>query len=523
MKNLTKILAVAIALIVIAACGPTKPAGSAPAAGGSSGPAPKIKFWSEMNPNVSAHHLNHGETEFAKEWQARTGIDVEFVHFTTDDSFTLLWASSLNDRPDIISYWWTNDYPGGLQGAMDDGNIIRLEEHWDICPNFEKWLDQNPNIMKAMQFPDGSFAGFPSVNGGTGELLQSQGLAIRKDLLDSMGLKVPTTIDEWENVLTEFKNAGLASPYCGSAGTGTATGAFGTAFSLGANDWYIDGTTIKYNVMEPSYKDYLALIKGWYDTGLLDADYMTMDNNTRTARVLDGTGGATTCYWSDMLVFNTDSEIDGFDMRPAPFPVLTAGQINDYSTMYFPYTGSGSLYACISNNKNIEYSCKFMDYLWSPEGIDLANWGIEGVSYTVQPNGTKKLTEIMLNPEEGWTSYQMRGKYMLSFGSGPYWQDPVIPTAGFVVEQQFEARDVWSKNATLAHTLPPFFRDNDVNEEFTTIMADVRTYLSESRDQFILGIKSLNDFDAYIEQARKLGYDRALEIQQDALNEYLKK
>ncbi|HML46425.1 MAG TPA: hypothetical protein PKE04_06720 [Clostridia bacterium] len=146
----------------------------------------KLTYWSELNANATAHYANMGDTPYAKEWQAKTGIEVEFVHSTTDDSFTLLMVSG--DVPDIVEYWWSA-YPGGASQALMDEMILPLSSLMDAyAPNFKRWMDEHPVIAQQIRWDDGTYVGFPSVNGDGSRVLVSQGLEVRADLLAQLGL-----------------------------------------------------------------------------------------------------------------------------------------------------------------------------------------------------------------------------------------------------------------------------------------------------------------------------------------------
>ncbi|HML47492.1 MAG TPA: hypothetical protein PKE04_12175, partial [Clostridia bacterium] len=75
----------------------------------------------------------------------------------------------------------------------------------------------------------------------------------------------------------------------------------------------------------------------------------------------------------------------------------------------------------------------------------------------------------------------------------------------------------------LDHLLPPIQRTPAEDEEFTRIMADVRTHIQESAQKFMLGTMSLDDFETYINQMKSLKVERAVEIMQAAYDRYMAK
>ena len=54
-------------------------------------------------------------------------------------------------------------------------------------------------------------------------------------------------------------------------------------------------------------------------------------------------------------------------------------------------------------------------------------------------------------------------------------------------------------------------------------MNEVNKYVYENMYAFISGSKSLDEFDAFVEQIKKMNIERALEIKQKGYDAYLKR
>ena len=476
-----------------------------------------LRYWNELNWNTGSHYANLGDTPYAKVWQERTGINVEFDHAATDDAFTLLMFS--NDLPDIIEYWWSA-YPGGILKAVEEGVIIPLNDLWDSAPLYRDWLDNHQLIAQQIVYPGDMWLGFPAVIGDGSTVVCSQGPCIRQDILDNLGLSMPETIEDWHSVLTAFRDSGIEAPLS----VGYNEHIFMRAYGLGGNEWYVDGAQIKYARFEPAYRDYMAMWSQWYSEGLIDKDCVTIDTDTRRAKLFDGTAAASVEYWSGMQATNMNGvEFDpNYNMMPAPFPKLQPGdRYNEYSNVENPHSPD-DVYTCVtSGSKYPEIAARLMDYLWGAEGNVYANWGVEGQTFEYGQGGSKHYTDFVLHNPDGWTIQEVVGGYMRSYSSGPYAQDPFISTEKFAFPQQVAAFEVWSKDATLEHILPPFTLTLEEAEEFSRIMVDVKTVADENSINFMLGTKSLDEYDAYIEQLRSLNIERAIQIQNDALQRYL--
>lgn len=163
-----------------------------------------LTYWSILNANVSSNYKSLADTPFAKELEKETGIKVEYLHpsSSANEAFNLMIASE--DLPDIIEYWWL-DFPGGPEQAIQNNIILRANDYIDkYAPNLKKFLQEHPEVDKMVKTDNGSYYGFPMIRGDE-LLLTFQGLAIRNDWLQEVGLEKPETIDEWYVVLEAYR------------------------------------------------------------------------------------------------------------------------------------------------------------------------------------------------------------------------------------------------------------------------------------------------------------------------------
>jgi len=475
-----------------------------------------LRYWNELNANIAANFSNWGDTPFAQEWQRRTGVNVEFIHSTTDDAFTLLWLSG--DIPDIVSFWWGSPF-GGMLGAIEEDVIIPLNELWDDVPLFRAYLDANPEIARMIVHPGGYYPAFPFILGGGEVLSVSQGLIIRQDLLDEAGLPMPVTIDDWTNVLRAFQAMGIESPLSTYYGEHIFPRAFGAP-----RGWHVYDGQVRFGQYMPEFRGYLEMMHMWYAEGLLDQDVAVRP--PAMAKMQDGSAAVVIGWWSDVQMANMNGPglTDNADYNAvgAPYPRLNAtDRYNQFANVGNPHNPIQIQTAVTRASRHPQIAARFMDYLWGEEGHLFANWGIEGITYTVDPAGGFQFTDYVFNNPNGWVAQQVRAAYSLSFGQGPYHQDSMIPIRGFAIPQQYDAFRTWSEGANLDHVLPPIMRTREEDTELGNIMAEVNTHVNESIIRFILGTRSLDEFDQFLDEMRRLNIERAIEIQQAALDRFL--
>lgn len=490
-----------------------------PADGGS------FTYWCELNTAVSPNFSNLGETPFAKNWMEKTGTQIEFLHPPTGqmkEQFSLIIADG--NLPDLMEYNWIVDYPGGPEKAIKDGVIIPLNDVFEkYCPNITKYLEEHPEIDKMIKTDEGNYYAFPFIRGDQ-RLCYTIGLMLRGDWLEELGLEVPETIDEWHTVLTAFKEKkGATAPYTFEYTNQMLLPADPFAFAYKTcRSFYIgDDGMVHFGAAEPGYKEYLTLMKQWYEEGLIDPDLPTMGFDQVSSKMTNGASGASIGWaggrlgaWTTAAQVNTPE----YKLVPAPYPTVNKGDFPEFGDFDSPYTGRASV-AITTCCKDIERAAKLMDYAYGEEGHLAFNFGVEGESYEMvdgYPTYTKK---IMESPE-GWPIAQAMAAYIRGNYNGPFVQDLRYVEQYYVLDEQKQTPEVWGATNAIKHVMPPVTPTAEESKEFSSLMNEINTYRDEMTLKFILGTSELDDFDMYVENLKSMGLERAIEIQNEALKRY---
>lgn len=474
----------------------------------------KLTVWGALNPNVAAVHADLGETKLAKELEERTGVEIEYLHppqGQENEQFNLMIGSG--ELPDIIERGWF-DYPGGQGKAVSDGAIIELNDLIDeYAPNFKKVLDSDPLIDKMSKTDDGKYCMFPFIRGDELNMVY-YGPVMRKDWLDDLALEVPTTIDEWYEVLTAFKTQKDASaPFLGNDIPRMAC-----AFDI-VDGFYLEDGAVKYGPIEPGYKDYLETMTKWYAEGLIDPDYSALDGTARDAKSTGGDSGAFFLYAGSGIqrYITTMADQDPkYDLVGVPYPSKEKGGKAFSGQKDFPVMnpGWGITTAC----KEVEIATQWLDYGYGEEGHMLYNFGIEGESYEMI-DGYPTYTKLITDNPDGLPMNQAMSTYMRSAYSGPMVQAREYHEQYQNLPQQVEAIDNWLK-ADDSHRLPPTTPTPEENEKLVDIMNEVTTYVNEMRLKFIMGQEPIEKYDDFVENLKKLGIEEVIEMRNAGLERF---
>ena len=479
----------------------------------------KLTYWVELNSNAATTVSNYGDTPFAKELQKRIGVEIDYQHppqGQAAEKFNIMIA--MDNLPDIIEYHWA-DYPGGPGKAISAGLIRDISKELDKAPNFKKYLDEHPEIAKWVKTDNGEIFGFPFIRGD--ESLQvSAGLMLRKDWLDELGLDVPETIDEWEKVLTAFKEKKGASapliiqPY--QFGWGAFCGAFGVMQGT-----YIDDGKIVCGSVEPGFKEFLTTMNRWYQMGLLDNNIAAVSSKTVDSNILNGLSGATAgSIGSGIGRWMQSAKEPDFELVAAPYPTLKKGDYPEYGQAQSPVAYG---FVAISKScKNVDLAYKLLDYGYSDEGHMLFNFGIEGESYTMQ-DGEPIYTDLITKNPDGLSMTAAMSLYMQSYDTGAFVQDKRYMDQYATLPQQKQAWEIWGKTNAREHIIPFLYMDESEANEIAKLQTSVNTYQSEMLLKFIMGIEPIENYDSYVQEMNNRGLSKILDAQQRAYERYLKR
>lgn len=481
-----------------------------------------LTLWMELNSAQSQLYSNFAEAEFAQELERKTGIKVEYLHPAVglaSEQFSLLMTS--NNIPDIVVSNW-HGYGG--QQALDDGVIQPLNEIMDKwAPNYKKVLEQMPEVSKMLKTDNGNYYAFGFIREDKA-LGTYGGPIVRADWLKKVGMDIPKTIDDWEKMLTAFKNEiGAESPFMlvnsdGPFRAGLISGAFGVT-----DDFYLDDGVVKYGPVQSGYKDFVTLMKSWYEKGLLDQNFAGADGKILTNAILNGKTGATYQLAGGGIGawLNNQKALgnEEFDLVGVPYPVLNEGDVPKFSQMDWQYTPLRA-WAISRDCKNVELAARLLDYGYSDEGYLLFNYGTEGKTYEMQ-DGKPVFTDFALNNPDGTSFSEILTRYTLCSSSGPALQSLEVTNATRSYPQQNEAIANWKESEAAEHLMPMVSFTQEESDELGSIIVDLNTYQDEMLYGFIMGTEDIGNWDVYLERMEQIGASKAVKVYQQAVERYM--
>ena len=468
---------------------------------------------------------NYNDFEYMQELEALTGVHVETTEvnfFTASEQYNVIIASG--DFPDMFKNLGTY-YSTGLSGALADEIILDLSDDLsDFAPNYDYLIHSN-DAETPYFLTDGMVLQFM---GTYDSFINNQGLVIRKDWLEEVGMEVPETYDELHDVLTAFKDkygcttamymnnncniTTLTEGYnvAAFAASGNAGGAGGASAGL---PYYVEDGVVKCSLIEDGFRDYLKMLNQWYDEGLMDSDFISIEYDPFSSYL---SGQITS---DQMGVWPTSGE--GIDNYTVPVtcmasPVQNEGDMQHITEMTLAPADDITGVSISATCADPELAMAWLDYWFSEDGILLYNFGLEGTDYELDDDGTPKFTDAVLNNEFGLNAsnymrcrcaYGTMPSLMLRYRTGYLNSDLVN-----------EAWDVWTSNldGTMAISSNVTMTTEQKEEEGRKA-SDILTYANQMVAQFAIGDADIDtQWDSFVEDLKSMGIEDCIALEQEA-------
>lgn len=459
--------------------------------------------------------------EYIQEIQERTGITLEIQemnYFTKTEQQQLAIASGT--LPDLV-YGLT--YSTGDEGALADEIILNLSDYAEYAPNYFYMISSNPDQEKQF-LSDGKVLKFLAPYE---QYRANQGLVVRKDWLEEQNLEVPETYDQMTEVLKAFKSAYDCSStiYMNSQCyiTGLSDGYDITAFPADGGvetvmPYYVDNGTVYSSLNSDGFKEYLSMLNNWYEQGFIDPDFSSIEYNPFSDYL---SGQIST---DQMGVWATSGEgIDNYDVPVTCVPMLVKneGDMDHIFTTSLTADSQNDIYIS-TNCENVELAMTYVDYWYSLDGMLFSNYGIEGVSYTINDAGEPEFVDAVVNNEYGLSVSNMMRLYC---GYG-VWNSPMLRmrTAQFNSDLANEAWEVWSSKLDGTMTMPDYISlDTEQSETEGYYTSDITTYALQMVPQFIIGAADIDSqWDDYCAKLADMGLNECVEVWQEAYDNVMK-
>lgn len=479
-----------------------------------------------------------------QELEKLTGVKIKWECTPVNDYSTVMQTrlAAGTNLPDIFVVPWGSS----ADKLGTDGISIPLN---DLIPKKAFYLDElmkmNPLVKKGITGSDGKIYAYPGFGEGiisgakdmeTGVWedpsanINIFGPVIRKDWLEKLNLKVPTTLDEWYTVLKAFKTQdpngnkkadeialtptfGISDLYM-----------FGDAFGLymagnAGSEWAADSKgKVAYKFTDPRFKELLTFLNKLYAEGLIDPEYASAEFSKTSEKINRNMVGALSGDWMSNFASYNKTLIKG-GVTTANWAPIKSVKNPDGKAVTFKRWSIWKTTAISKDCKNPELALQWLDiHALSPKGINLQMFGVEGKSYNMK-DGKAVLTDWSLKNPDGI------GVFEALRTLGAWGQISYIQTKDAYNALWADQPDIikFSESFTKEDVLEPFPDLSFSTEELQSnseIATNIRTYRDEMVMKFIEGKEPLSKFDEYISKIKSFGLDQVAKNYQTAYDRF---
>lgn len=446
-----------------------------------------------------------------KYYQELANINLDFTDVLPAEGFdekkSLMWAS--NEYPDVFIRAWLSNAEIVKYGSM--GILAPLEDLIPVyAPNLQKLIDEDPAILSRITAPDGHIYALPAVF--TLTAARTDKFWMNKSWLDQVGMDVPETVDELEEVLRAFKdvdfngNGEMDEIPMGISDSQSLirrfAGVWGYEYQFGTWLEVKDGKVSTY-LTDDGFKDMLQWLSEMYAEGLIDPEIFTQEYAKYAAKMAGQQMG---------LFFNqADDTFDSTNfVGVSPFK----GKAEKQYVQASPAARDNGVFAITTDCENKEAALRMIDYFYSYEGSILLRYGVEGENMYFDEEGKPHYNDGILDSPEG--SGTEIGKFTIWPGGGaPQWvnEDNCEAIASEAALAAQEALNSYVPEQIYAEPL----LEQEVSDRRSVLWTDLETYMKETTAKMIRGeLNFESDWDTYVETMNKIGLEEWVDIYQTA-------
>lgn len=496
-------------------------------------PVTLTMFYTQPPPLAAIMDSPNDMSLLYQKFEEITNVHIDFQMVNMMDAattFTLMIAGG--DYCDIIND--TLNYYDTADQAYEDGIAVDLMEYPDSVPNFMALMEKYPQIRTDLETLEGHILNMPRIDMPIGQAAEN-GLLIRQDWLDDLGLDMPNSYDEMHDVLSAFKSAynvtdPYVMPYQVLSPWGLMSAGYGIPAVADANNFYVDLKTDKVELatISDAYYDYLCMFRDWYQEGLINPNFVSQASNIPDESIISTE--QTGIWFSDLSYIKNYQELLASINPNAELALMgdpgVDAQRSGYMEKQFTVAGSGG-FSVSEQCDDVALALSWCDMWYDPALTQFINYGYEGETFEYDENGEPVLGGIIVSNDLGLPSLKMaNGVYLCT--SGGFIYDLHKYDLEFT-DLQLEAYTKWIITADDPSTVATADFPGgakltaDEADAVTTAMGDINTHVGEMALKFVTGAVELTpeSYAAYVTDIEGMRLQEALDAMQSAYDRYL--
>lgn len=477
-----------------------------------------------------------------KRLQEKTNVEIDWTAIQADqwsDKISLEMANTKNMTDFIFSAGFSDN---DLLKYAKQGVIIPLEEYIDAyMPNLQAVFEKYPEYRTMCTDTDGHIWALPWIEqlGNEKTAIQTIGNMsfINKKWLDFLNLEVPTTVDEFEQVLIAFRDhaseiqaefgidGSIIPMSCivndGDQDPSLIINGFGEGYGDADKARHIAVTNDKEvicSATQDGYKEGIEWLHKLYEEGLIDTESFTQEWSTYVAKGKSGRYGV--CFSWD--VANIDNLEDW-----VPLPALTADTRN-ITPQNGSFTSGFDRGRCVVTAvaENPALVCAWLDQMYDPFQSPQNNWGTYGedddfdiFELSTNAEGGEMLKHAPLgdaSPVEVREAESVGGPLAVL---NDYYD--VYVTCPDDAQYRLDwIKEYYTPDMNLDYVYPNVFMNQEDTKKLSNLQTDIEKLINANKSDWIMNGFTDDDWNQYLSELDGYGLEEYLQIFQKYLDDY---
>ena len=477
-----------------------------------------------------------------KRLEEATNVHIEWTAIQSDqwgDKITL----TMSNPKTLTDFIFSADFSdSNLLRYADQGVIIALEDYIDNnMPNLKAVFDKYPEYRTMCTDTEGHIWGLPWIEqlGANKTAIQTVGNMsfINTKWLNFLGLEMPTTVDEFEQVLIAFRDnaAALQSEFgiegsiipmsCivndGDQDPGILINGFGEGYGDMDKGRHIAVTNDRKVICaatQEGFKKGVEWLHQLYAEGLIDPECFTQEWSTYVSKGKAGRYGV--CFSWD--VANVDNLTDW-----EPLPALTA-DVTNITPQNGSFTSGFNRGRCVVTAKaaNPALVCAWLDQMYDPMQSPQNNWGTYGEEdeFDIFEMSTNADGEPMLKHAPLGDASPVEVREAECVG-GPLavldeYYDVYVTCPDDAQYRLDWIEQIYTPEMHKDYVFPNVFMSNEDTETVSELETDLSTYMNTCKADWIMNGMADGAWEEYLGMLEEYRLSDYLAIMQKYLDAY---
>ncbi|MFJ8822824.1 extracellular solute-binding protein [Streptomyces sp. NPDC102467] len=467
---------------------------------------------------------------FWKEVTRRTGVTLKPVDVPLSDyekKRSLLIGSG--DAPFLIP----KTYHPAEVAFVSSGAILPVSEYVHLMPNFrdkvKRW-DLQPELDSIRQ-ADGKYYLLPGLHE---KPKAGYSMAFRTDVLDTIGVELPTTWDEVYDVLKAIKREHPDRyPFTDRWSTNTVFPAaalfsyLGQAYGVRAG-WTYDNISFDdkarkfvFTGATDGFRQIIEYVRKLVDEKLVDPESFTQSDDDAVKKLLAEKSFAISANPQELVQnyrYNLERQVKGAKIEMVPVPLGPAGEI----VLGGVRMENGVMISSKAlKSDSFVAMMQFVDWLfYADEGQKLCKWGVEGVTYTESGGQDRLKPGISLMGSDPKAPKDLQKDYGFFNGVFTYGGSWDLVSSSFGPDEKaFQGVMAKREQTPIA---PPHPLQSAEQEQASLWETPLKDHVNQNTLKFVLGKRPLSEWGDYVTELKAKNMQQLVDLHNKAHARYQK-